>query len=190
MSNGNCTQHCRDEGGFAFAVIQYEDCYCSNLIPSQQTDIANCRKICPGYDKENCGSIDSGLFIYIQNGNPSGTAPGPSSAQPTTPTVSSSAPPPPPPLPATTQATSSSTPVTVSTPCLVELQALLGSFLPSLAHSASLLFCSCIVNVCLLSLICRLTLDVAVTGRTKSDRQCSTSRYKHCRLYVSLDTAG
>jgi cell wall integrity and stress response component len=144
MSNGNCTQHCRDEGGFAFAVIQYEDCYCSNLIPRQQTDVASCRKICPGFGAENCGSIDDGLFIYIQNGKPSGTAPGPSSAQPTTPTVSSSSPPPPPPpLPATTQAKSSSTPVTVSIPCLVELQALLVFFSPGLAHSAISLSCSC-----------------------------------------------
>ncbi|KAH7379422.1 hypothetical protein DE146DRAFT_625730 [Phaeosphaeria sp. MPI-PUGE-AT-0046c] len=106
MSNGNCTTHCRDLGSpYAFAVIQYKDCYCSNLIPRAQDDVSRCRKDCPGYGEENCGSIDDGLYIYIQNGRPSGTAPGPTSAQPTSKSVSSSAPPPP---PATTPDTSSS----------------------------------------------------------------------------------
>jgi cell wall integrity and stress response component len=121
MSNGNCTNHCSDIGSYAFAVIQYKDCYCSDLIPREQVPIGGCQVDCPGYGEENCGSKDNGLFIYIQNGQPSGTAPGPSSAQPTSTTVSSTAPPPPPPPPTTTQATSSSTSVTVSTPCLVEL---------------------------------------------------------------------
>ncbi|OAK96995.1 hypothetical protein IQ06DRAFT_308086 [Phaeosphaeriaceae sp. SRC1lsM3a] len=115
MSNGNCTNHCRDlSSAYAFAVIQYKDCYCSNLIPYAQDNISRCQKDCPGYGEENCGSIDDGLYIYIQNGRPSGTAPGPTSAQPTSKTVSSSAPPPPSPPPATTTDTSksSSTPVT------------------------------------------------------------------------------
>jgi hypothetical protein len=131
MSNGNCTDHCRDlNAPYAFAVIQYKDCYCSNLIPRSQVDINRCEKQCPGYGTENCGNIDDGLFIYIQNGQPSGTAPGPSSAQPTSKTVSSSAiqssstPPPPPPTSTQASSSSSSTLLTVSTICFVELQAL------------------------------------------------------------------
>ncbi|KAH3957089.1 hypothetical protein HBI17_219820 [Parastagonospora nodorum] len=83
MSNGNCTDHCRDEGTFAFAVIKYQDCYCSNYIPRDQEDVSKCGKVCPGFGDENCGSIDDGLFIYIQNGSPSGTAPAPGPAKPT-----------------------------------------------------------------------------------------------------------
>ncbi|EAT76201.2 hypothetical protein SNOG_16376 [Parastagonospora nodorum SN15] len=75
--------HCRDEGTFAFAVIKYQDCYCSNYIPRDQEDVSKCGKVCPGFGDENCGSIDDGLFIYIQNGSPSGTAPAPGPAKPT-----------------------------------------------------------------------------------------------------------
>lgn len=89
MSNGNCTNHCRDlNSAYAFAVIQYKECYCSNLIPYQQDPISQCQTDCPGYGQEDCGSIDDGKFIYIQNGRPSGTAPGPTSAQPTSKTSS------------------------------------------------------------------------------------------------------
>jgi len=83
MSNGNCTDHCREEGTFAFAVIKYQDCYCSDYIPRDQEDVSKCGTGCPGYDIEKCGSIDDGLFIYIQNGSPSGTAPAPGPAKPT-----------------------------------------------------------------------------------------------------------
>jgi cell wall integrity and stress response component len=67
QSNGNCTNHCSQTvGTYAFAVIQYQDCWCSNLIPSQQVDIGRCQKDCPGYGAEDCGSRDDGLYIYIK----------------------------------------------------------------------------------------------------------------------------
>jgi cell wall integrity and stress response component len=116
MSNGNCTTHCSDVGTYAFAVIQDTDCYCSDLIPRSQTDISKCQNKCPGYGPEHCGSSADGLFIYIQNGSPSGTAPGPSSAKPTPQPVSSSAiPPPPPPPPQVSTPSTSSTTSTSST---------------------------------------------------------------------------
>lgn len=77
QSNGNCTNHCTQEGTFAFAVIQWKDCYCSNYIPSQQVSINRCQKDCPGFPAEHCGSIDDSLYIYIKmSGQPSGTVGG------------------------------------------------------------------------------------------------------------------
>jgi hypothetical protein len=192
MSNGNCTNHCSDIGSYAFAVIQYKDCYCSDLIPRQQVPIGGCQVDCPGYGEENCGSKDNGLFIYIQNGQPSGTAPGPSSAQPTSTTVSSSAPPPPPPSPATTQATSSSSSssVTVSTPCLVELHYLYSALSQSCNLSVHMFLYLLLQNL-LVSLLqfLFLTSDVAFTGFNKSNFKCSTARYNHCCAYDSFYAA-
>jgi hypothetical protein len=181
MSNGNCTDHCRDEGTFAFAVIKYQDCYCSDLIPREQTDVSKCRKVCPGYGVENCGSIDDGLYIYIQNGSPSGTAPGPSSAKPTQqPTVSSSAPRPPPPppprssTPAPAPSSSSATTTTVSA---------LFRCVASTCLSFSLSGPSCNCSVRTLSfpfLDTCLTFGVALTGDAKSNYKCAASEYGCC----------
>jgi cell wall integrity and stress response component len=122
QSNGNCTNHCSQTvGTYAFAVIQYKDCWCTNLIPSQQVDIGKCRKECPGFGTEDCGDADNGLFVYIQgNGQPSGTAGGPSSSKATsTPApVSSSVP------PVSTKAPPPSQVVTVSTTRFVASQVL------------------------------------------------------------------
>jgi cell wall integrity and stress response component len=80
QSNGNCTNHCKEEGKYAFAVIQYNDCHCSNYIPADQEDISKCQKDCPGYPPEKCGNKDDGLYIYIEmDGKPSGTLGGSSS---------------------------------------------------------------------------------------------------------------
>ena len=81
QSNGNCTNHCRLEGKYAFAVIQYTDCHCSNYVPADQEDISKCQKDCPGYPTEKCGNKDDGLNIYIKidGNNPSGTLGGSSS---------------------------------------------------------------------------------------------------------------
>ncbi|KAH8724229.1 hypothetical protein GQ44DRAFT_618614 [Phaeosphaeriaceae sp. PMI808] len=112
QSNGNCTNHCNQIGNFAFSVIQFKDCYCSNYTPRNQVNINRCKKDCPGFPSENCGSQDDGLFIYIQgSGQPSGTAGG---SQPSSAPVSSSIPRP---TPSRTQAPSSSQVLSVSTIC-------------------------------------------------------------------------
>ena len=81
QSNGQCTNHCKTLGTWAFAVIQYNDCWCSNYIPSTTTDITDCQKDCPGYPAEKCGDKDAGLYIYIEmDGQPSATAGGPQSS--------------------------------------------------------------------------------------------------------------
>ncbi|KAF3036846.1 hypothetical protein E8E12_007791 [Didymella heteroderae] len=89
QTNGKCTDHCKESGTWAFAVIQYNDCWCSNYIPSTTTDITDCQKDCPGYPNEKCGDKDAGLYIYIEMaGQPSGTAGG--GSQPSSTSLSSS----------------------------------------------------------------------------------------------------
>lgn len=75
QSNGNCTNHCKQEGGsWAFAVLQYTNCWCSNYVPGDTTDTSNCMVDCPGFPAEKCGSKDKDLYLYVQmDGQPSGT---------------------------------------------------------------------------------------------------------------------
>ncbi|EMD92761.1 hypothetical protein COCC4DRAFT_139371 [Bipolaris maydis ATCC 48331] len=76
QSNGNCTNHCKEEGGgsWAFAVIQYTDCWCSNYVPGDTTSTSDCLQDCPGFPDEKCGNKDEDLYIYVEmDGQPSGT---------------------------------------------------------------------------------------------------------------------
>jgi cell wall integrity and stress response component len=72
QSNGRCHDTCI--ANYAFAVVQGDNCWCSNYIPSNQQSVSKCNEACPGYPSESCGS-SSGLFGYIAlNVKPSGTA--------------------------------------------------------------------------------------------------------------------
>jgi cell wall integrity and stress response component len=75
QSNGNCTNHCKEEGGsWAFAVIQFTNCWCSNYVPGVTADSGDCLQDCPGFPDEKCGNKNKDLYIYVQmDGQPSGT---------------------------------------------------------------------------------------------------------------------
>ncbi|CAL3967943.1 unnamed protein product [Diplocarpon coronariae] len=81
QSNSLCTEYC--EGGvgrsYAYAIVSYQECYCSDYAPSTTT--TGCDTKCPGWQAELCGGSD--LYGYLELlSNPSGTR-GPSSATPT-----------------------------------------------------------------------------------------------------------
>jgi len=81
QSNGNCTNHCKEEGTYAFAVLQYTDCWCSNYAPGDTASMNDCEVDCPGFPTEKCGNKDKDLFMYIEmDGQVSGTIGG---SQPT-----------------------------------------------------------------------------------------------------------
>ena len=93
QSNGACQQTC---AGYAFAVVQYQSCWCSNYVPADTASTSSCSVACPGYPYENCGDESAGLFGYVALGPaPSGTqgsassAEDPSPTQATQPTVQS-----------------------------------------------------------------------------------------------------
>ncbi|KAF2836832.1 hypothetical protein M501DRAFT_1007130 [Patellaria atrata CBS 101060] len=63
QSNGWCFENCKV--GYAFAVVQGYNCWCSNYVPADQEDISKCSEICPGYGDELCGSTSRKLYGYI-----------------------------------------------------------------------------------------------------------------------------
>ncbi|CAD0041358.1 unnamed protein product [Aureobasidium pullulans] len=72
QSNGACQQECA--ASYAFAIVQYQQCWCSNYAPADQLDVSECSQPCPGYPDESCGDKDNGLYGYIKlNLSPSGT---------------------------------------------------------------------------------------------------------------------
>jgi cell wall integrity and stress response component len=77
MSNGWCTDHCRAQGKFAFAVISFQDCWCSDYIPTDQRGTGDCSTVCPGFGTEICGNKDESLYVYVKlDGPASGTVGG------------------------------------------------------------------------------------------------------------------
>ncbi|KAF2126020.1 hypothetical protein P153DRAFT_83414 [Dothidotthia symphoricarpi CBS 119687] len=91
QSNGKCTDYCNGLGTYAFAVIQYTNCWCSNYIPSDQADLSGCQVDCPGFPDDKCGSKDDDLYIYLSLGaKASGTVGGSKSTSTTSTTTSTS----------------------------------------------------------------------------------------------------
>ena len=80
MTNGKCHDSC---SGYAFAVVQFKDCWCSNYAPGGASDGSSCSVDCPGYPFEKCGDKQQGLYGYIALGpEPAGTQGGSSSSSP------------------------------------------------------------------------------------------------------------
>jgi hypothetical protein len=106
MSNGLCHDTC--DASYAFAILQGQNCWCSNYIPINQQSTSNCNEPCPGYPSDLCGS-SNGLFGYIAlNIKPFGTA-GASSSIAKSSSVSRDIPPTPTPLSFLSSSSSSST---------------------------------------------------------------------------------
>jgi len=76
QSDGRCFGNCTDLK-YAFAIVQYKHCWCSNLIPNpaDQKSLSDCQDPCPGYPSDYCGG--DGAFGYMEIGRfkPTGTAP-------------------------------------------------------------------------------------------------------------------
>lgn len=87
MSNGKCNDRC--SGSYAFAIIQGQNCWCSNQAPGSTTNAFNCNQQCPGYPYEWCGSTSANLYAYFSTG---GTVTGTSGRSSTAAPASSSAP--------------------------------------------------------------------------------------------------
>lgn len=73
MSDGKCQDNC--QGGYAFAVLLGQSCWCSNYIPANQDETSLCDDSCPGFPSDTCGNQARGLYGYFALGKaPSGTA--------------------------------------------------------------------------------------------------------------------
>lgn len=72
QSGGECHDTCL--ANYAFAIVQGQNCWCSNYAADDVTSLWSCNEPCPGYPYEYCGSTSAGLFGYIALDNaPSGT---------------------------------------------------------------------------------------------------------------------
>ncbi|KAL2754252.1 hypothetical protein ACRALDRAFT_2043288 [Sodiomyces alcalophilus JCM 7366] len=67
QSNGLCQDHCIEKD-FAFAIVQYQSCWCSNVEPGKSSLGSvdeDCAAQCPGYPSESCGSRP-GWYGYMR----------------------------------------------------------------------------------------------------------------------------
>merc|ERR1712000_707784 len=48
---------------YAFAVVQWQTCWCTDYAPSSST--SGCTLDCPGWQEEKCGNTDPSLYGYI-----------------------------------------------------------------------------------------------------------------------------
>ncbi|KAE9983865.1 hypothetical protein BLS_003523 [Venturia inaequalis] len=72
QSNGLCHDTCL--ASYAFAIVQGQNCWCSNYAPAAQGSTSKCNTPCPGFPDELCGNSDQSLYGYISlNVAPSGT---------------------------------------------------------------------------------------------------------------------
>ncbi|KAM3436180.1 hypothetical protein MY4824_004485 [Beauveria thailandica] len=90
QSRGACGDRCR--GQSAYAVVQDDQCWCSDTTPSSTTDDGSCNKPCPGYPQESCGSEKLYSYILLDR-NRAKAAPS-SSPPPSSPSSSPSSSPP------------------------------------------------------------------------------------------------
>lgn len=114
MSNGYCKDYCM-QNGYAVAITQYLNCWCSNYVPGDTVSNSDCSTNCPGFPSEKCGG--DGLYGYVIVGDVSGTQ---DSSTPTSTTSTTSSPrtsstPSPTTTSTTSPPTTSSTPTTTST---------------------------------------------------------------------------
>jgi hypothetical protein len=88
-TNGLCFTTCKDN--YAYAITQYQSCWCSNYAPAKsvQVERGKCNTPCPAYpDEEQCGG--QGLFGYIALANPPEGTRGPDSPSQTKESTSTS----------------------------------------------------------------------------------------------------
>lgn len=95
QSLGRCHDTCLlPEYNTAFAIVQYQNCWCSNYAPGGDNE--TCSQTCPGFPQENCGDLAQGLYGYLALGpKPSGTGAPSSSSSSTAAPVSTVCYPPP-----------------------------------------------------------------------------------------------
>lgn len=70
QSNGLCYDFCA--GRYSFAILQLDECFCSNFAPVDSGDVGDCDFNCNGYPSDRCGGDE--LFGYFElRKRPSGT---------------------------------------------------------------------------------------------------------------------
>ncbi|KAJ6786480.1 hypothetical protein PWT90_09651 [Aphanocladium album] len=78
-SRSACSDQCN--GQSAYAVVQDNQCWCSNKTPSSTTDDSDCNTPCPGYPMEMCGGDSQFSYILLDKSKVIAASPSGSSSQ-------------------------------------------------------------------------------------------------------------
>ncbi|CEJ90011.1 hypothetical protein VHEMI05823 [[Torrubiella] hemipterigena] len=67
QTNGLCSDNCGPKG-FAYAVTNYRNCWCTNDAPKQSDKISrsSCSQGCPGFPDELCGGSNAYSWIQLK----------------------------------------------------------------------------------------------------------------------------
>ncbi|KAK6533691.1 hypothetical protein TWF694_002623 [Orbilia ellipsospora] len=91
QSDGKCHDHCVAD--YAFAIVLWQNCWCSNYAPTDTQPLGDCTDACPGFPNDTCGNRKENYYNYIeldrlpssQTNLPSSTSPPPSAQTATNP---------------------------------------------------------------------------------------------------------
>ncbi|KAK6336145.1 hypothetical protein TWF696_001711 [Orbilia brochopaga] len=64
QSDGKCHELCVAD--YAYAVLLYQSCWCSNYTPEKQLPLSQCDEPCPGYPTDRCGNRTMTYYNYIE----------------------------------------------------------------------------------------------------------------------------
>ncbi|KAK6343061.1 hypothetical protein TWF718_008437 [Orbilia javanica] len=64
QSDGECRDHCVKD--YAFGIVLWQNCWCSNYPPIELKDLDDCQDSCPGYPDDRCGNRTANYYNYIE----------------------------------------------------------------------------------------------------------------------------
>ncbi|KAF3078086.1 hypothetical protein TWF706_004716 [Orbilia oligospora] len=64
QSDGKCHDFCIND--YAFAIVLWQDCWCSNFPPIDLKDLDDCGDSCPGFPDDKCGNRTAIYYNYIE----------------------------------------------------------------------------------------------------------------------------
>ncbi|KAK6532736.1 hypothetical protein TWF281_006912 [Arthrobotrys megalospora] len=64
QSDGECRNRCVKD--YAFAIVLWQNCWCSNYPPIDLKDLDECQDSCPGYPDDKCGNRQKNYYNYIE----------------------------------------------------------------------------------------------------------------------------
>ncbi|KAF3288659.1 hypothetical protein TWF970_005717 [Orbilia oligospora] len=64
QSDGKCHDFCIQD--YAFAIVLWQDCWCSNFPPIDLKNLDDCGDSCPGFPDDKCGNRTAIYYNYIE----------------------------------------------------------------------------------------------------------------------------
>ncbi|KAF3902927.1 hypothetical protein AA313_de0210153 [Arthrobotrys entomopaga] len=64
QSDGKCHDHCVAD--YAFAIVLWQNCWCSDYAPTDTQPLSDCKDGCPGFPNDTCGNRKENYYNYIE----------------------------------------------------------------------------------------------------------------------------